>query len=169
VTAVVVTLTGLLALHPPAVALSTGALLGLAAGAASALLVPWPLFRGVIGCTRRQALRAFLCRMALLDTRLAAGLAGCRSASGEFRRTDKFPASSTRLKALASTARETTRGTAALALAGWALAASLGTDLLLPLAGYLVLRAACWLAAPVLSLSADRWIPAAPPIDGSRG
>ncbi|MEN3305243.1 MAG: hypothetical protein V7603_1445 [Micromonosporaceae bacterium] len=162
VTATAVALTVLLALRPPGAALPAAATIGLAAGAASALLALWPLFRGVIGCTRRTALRAILCRMALADTRLSAGLAGCRTGTGEFRRTDKFPASSNRRKALASTGRETARGFAALALAGWALVASAGADVIIPLVAYLILRGACWLTAPILSMSADRSIRGVP-------
>lgn len=157
-TAAVVALAVLLPLTAATASVSPVALLGLAAGAVSGALVFWPLFRGVVGCTRPQALRAIVCRMALYDTRLAAGMAGWRSTSGTFRRTSKFPASSTRTKALAGTARETARGFAALGVAGWAVAASPQWSLGVLLGGYLVARAACSLAAPALALSADRAI-----------
>ena len=129
-------------------------LCGLCAGTVSGLLGLWPLFRRVVGCSRAQSWRALACRLALFDTRLAAGMAGWRSTSGEFRRTDKFPASADWVRAVASTVRESSRGVAALALAAAVLATQPG-GLGLPLAGYLVLRAAGWLAAPALALSAD--------------
>jgi GT2 family glycosyltransferase len=133
-------------------------LCGLYAGAVSGLLGLWPLFRRVVGCSRAQALQALACRLALFDTRLKAGMAGWRSSSGAFRRTDKFPASADWVRALAGTARETVRGAAALVLAAAVLGANAwaGWTLSLPLASYLLLRAAGWLAAPALALSADR-------------
>jgi hypothetical protein len=155
-TATVVALTAVLSLSPHTVRVSPDTMVGLAAGAASGMLLLWPLFRDVVGCTRAQALRAIVCRMALFDTRLSAGTAGWRSTSGKFRRTPKFPASSTRAKAVRATARETARGVAALGLAVWAITASSGSSLLLLLACYLLARTTCWLAAPALSLSADR-------------
>jgi glycosyl transferase family 2 len=163
VTATTVALTVFLALSSPGPRVSPAAQVGLAAGALSGMLVLWPLLRRVVGCSRTETTRAIVCRMALLHTRLSAGLAGWRSTSGTFRRTSKFPASSTWRKALTDTTREALRGVAALGLAGWALAeSSPGSPLLLP-AGYLVIRSACWLAAPALSLSADRSLRAARP------
>jgi cellulose synthase/poly-beta-1,6-N-acetylglucosamine synthase-like glycosyltransferase len=157
-TTAVVALAVLLPLSSSTAGASPAALLGLAAGAISGTYLFWPLFRGVIGCSRSQALRAIVCRVALFDTRLAAGMAGWRSAAGAFLRTDKFPASSTWVTALAGTTRETTRGLAAIGVAVWAFAAGAQSNLVLLLGCYLVARAVCWLAAPVLALSADRAI-----------
>jgi cellulose synthase/poly-beta-1,6-N-acetylglucosamine synthase-like glycosyltransferase len=132
---------------------------GLAAGAVSASLTLWPLFRRVVGCTRAQATRAILCRLALFDTRLAAGLAGWRTASGAFLRTSKFRASSNLVRAVTGTGREAVRGLAALALAGWGLLTNPTSGLMVLLAGYLLVRATGWFAAPALALSADRALP----------
>jgi hypothetical protein len=155
-TATVVALTFVVSLTSSTAHLAPEGMFGLAAGAVSAAFVFWPLFRGVIGCTRAQTLQVIMCRMALFDTRLAAGMAGWRSASGTFRRTNKFPATSAWMKALAGTAREGTRGLAALGLAVWAIAARPGSSLTALLACYLLARSACWLAAPALALLADR-------------
>jgi GT2 family glycosyltransferase len=146
----------------PAPAVPPAVLCGLCAGAASGLLGLWPLFRRVVGCSRAQTWRALACRLALFDTRLAAGMAGWRSPAGTFRRTDKFPASADWVRALAGTGREAVRGAAALALAAVLLAATPAGGLAALLAGYLLLRAAGWLAAPALALSADRGLSRAP-------
>lgn len=140
---------------------STGALVGLAAGMVAGSLALWPLLRFVVGCRPSQALRAILCRLALFPTRLSAGMAGWRSSRGAFLRTNKFPVSSSRYRALASVTGETVRGvaavtvaTVAVAAAGFFAHASLGA--LLTLAGFLFVRAGGWLAAPALALSAHR-------------
>jgi hypothetical protein len=140
------------------VPIPAAALVGLAAAAASWTLLLWPLFRHVVGCSPAQACSAIVSRLALFGARLCAGTDGWRSSSGTFRRTNKFRPSSSRAKAIADTARETSRGLGALALSAWALAAGGGSGLTLPLAGYLTIRAVGWLAAPALALSADRSI-----------
>jgi len=160
-TATVVALTLVLSITSSAACVPPVAMLGLAAGVVSELFASWPLYRDVVGCTRRQALRAIVCRMALFRTRLTAGMAGWRSASGTFRRTSKFPASSTRMNALASTARETAQGATALGVAAWAIVVRPGSALVQMLACYMVAKAASCLAAPVLARSADRSLRAA--------
>lgn len=155
-TVTVVGLTSLLILGSPGGVVPTAVAVGLGLGAVSASLTLWPLFRRVVGCSPGQAVRAILCRLALFDTRLSAGMSGWRSGAGTFRRTSKFQVSSNVVRAVAGTGRETVRGLAALALAGWGLLTNPTSALMLLLAAYLIARAVGWLAAPALAVSADR-------------
>lgn len=147
--------------HAPAGLIPVPVFLGLIAMNLAGPLLTWCVLRDVMGCSRAEASRATLARIALSGITQGAGLAGWLSTSGTFQRTSKFRVLPDRAGALRATAPESLLGLATLALACAVVVRAPGDGLDLLLGLCLLAQAQSWLISPFMALLAERR-PAAP-------